>query len=98
MIDVIMWQLGGSKKSVYKEAAMDAITLALNCCLFDKKVIPNTQRALLMLGGHFSKFGEILIESWLLEKGGFLDGTNNTSSYHDDDDDEVDENLSVCCS
>ncbi|KAG6508385.1 hypothetical protein ZIOFF_033759 [Zingiber officinale] len=87
--------IGGSKKSVYKEEAMEAIALALNCCLFDKKVIPNTQRALLVLRGHFSTFGEILIESWLLEKGGFLDGTNNTSSYHDDDDDEVDENLSI---
>ncbi|XP_074555702.1 uncharacterized protein LOC141811582 [Curcuma longa] len=84
--------LGGSKKSVYKEEAMEAITLALNCCLFDKKVIPNTQRALLMLGGHFSTFGEILTESWLLEKGGFLDGNNNTSSYYDD---EVDEILSI---
>lgn len=46
-----------------------------------------------MLGGHFSKSGEILIDSWLLQQGGFIDGLFNTINYDDDKDDE---DLLVC--
>lgn len=48
---------------------MDAITKALNHSLLEQKAIPNTQRALLMLGGRFSPSGEALIDSWLLQRG-----------------------------
>ncbi|RRT46266.1 hypothetical protein B296_00050187 [Ensete ventricosum] len=78
--------LGTSKRSIYKKEAVDGITLSLNCCLSDKSAIPNTQRALLMLGGHFSTSGEILIDSWLLQQGGFINGLFNTINYHDDED------------
>ncbi|CAL9069188.1 putative E3 ubiquitin-protein ligase LIN [Musa acuminata AAA Group] len=80
--------LGTSKRSIYKKEAVDGITLSLNCCLSDKRAIPNSQRALLMLGGHFSKSGEILIDSWLLQQGGFIDGLFNTINYDDNKDDE----------
>nr|XP_019702422.2 putative E3 ubiquitin-protein ligase LIN-2 [Elaeis guineensis] len=60
--------------SIYREEALDGITLALNCCSFDQKVIPYSRRALLMLGGYFSSSGEILTEAWLLQQAGYSDG------------------------
>lgn len=59
--------------SIYREEALDGIMLALNCCSFDQRVIPNSRRALLMLGGYFSLSGEILTEAWLLQKTGYSD-------------------------
>ncbi|KAK1586954.1 hypothetical protein Q3G72_007973 [Acer saccharum] len=62
------------KFSIYREAAVDAITMALDESLTDKKVREQCCRALIILGGRFSFSGELMTESWILSQAGFDDG------------------------
>ncbi|XP_020083756.1 putative E3 ubiquitin-protein ligase LIN isoform X3 [Ananas comosus] len=78
------------KYSIYREEAINSITLSLNGCLSDKNVIPNSRKALLMLGGHFSSSGDILTEAWMLQQAGFIDGP---SAEYIDNDEEIDESV-----
>ncbi|KAI9196691.1 hypothetical protein LWI28_026132 [Acer negundo] len=62
------------KFSIYREAAVDAITMALDESLTDEKVREQCCRALIILGGRFSLTGELMTESWILSQAGFDDG------------------------
>ncbi|VAH51830.1 hypothetical protein VPH35_031313 [Triticum aestivum] len=57
--------------SVYREEAAKTLTESLRRCLIDENVVPNTRKALLMLGGHFSFSGDLLAEDRMLEQAGF---------------------------
>ncbi|XP_020269622.1 putative E3 ubiquitin-protein ligase LIN-1 isoform X2 [Asparagus officinalis] len=59
--------------SFYGEEGIDAIIVALERSLHNKKVREQCSRALLILGGHFSSVGEPLTESWLLRRAGMRD-------------------------
>ncbi|KAG0491711.1 hypothetical protein HPP92_005109 [Vanilla planifolia] len=74
--------------SAYMEAAVKCIITTLGCCLSDKGFIANCEKALLMLGGHFSSSGEILTEAWLLKQAGCGD---NSLSCNDEDDQAIPE-------
>lgn len=76
-------QVDPRRYSIYREEAIDSIRLALDLCLSDEKFVPNSRRGLLMLGGHFSSSGEILIESWLLKQAGFCDDSGLDSVFYD---------------
>ncbi|XP_072956580.1 uncharacterized protein [Typha angustifolia] len=78
-----------SKCSIYREEAISSICLALNFCLSDKNIVPNSRKALLMLGGHYSFSGNLLIEIWMLQQAGYFGGCAIAST---DDDDKSDEN------
>lgn len=56
--------------SIYREAALNAITVGLEKSLIDEKVRENCCRALLILGGRFSDSGELMTESWILKQAG----------------------------
>lgn len=75
--------------SLYREEAVDSIKMALDLCLSDTKFIPNSRRALLMLGGHFSFSGEILTETWLLKQAGISDDSGFDSICYDAEIDET---------
>ncbi|KAA8549603.1 hypothetical protein F0562_001379 [Nyssa sinensis] len=61
------------KYSIYREEAVDAISVALDGSLSDEKVRANCCRALLNLAGRFSFSGKIMAGDWLLKQAGFLD-------------------------
>uniref|UniRef100_A0A5B6ZW80 RING-type E3 ubiquitin transferase n=1 Tax=Davidia involucrata TaxID=16924 RepID=A0A5B6ZW80_DAVIN len=83
------------KYSIYREEAVDAISVALDGSLSDEKVRANCCRALLTLGGRFSFSGKIMVEDWILKQAGFLDGPESDLL----DNVLVDENIpSVCLS
>nr|BAJ97801.1 predicted protein [Hordeum vulgare subsp. vulgare] len=65
----------GSNGSGYREEAVRTLTESLRRCLIDENVVPNTRKALLMLGGHFSFSGDLLAEDRMLEQAGFADDT-----------------------
>ncbi|KAM7502740.1 hypothetical protein LguiB_001644 [Lonicera macranthoides] len=62
------------KYSIYREEAVDALTVALESCLLDEKVREKCCKALLILGEHFSFSGKIMTEDWFLKQSGFLQG------------------------
>ena len=82
-------QVEPTRYSVYREEAVDSIILALDLCLSDTKFIPDSRRALLMLGGHFSFSGEVLLETWLLKQAGFCDDSGIESISYDVEVDET---------
>ncbi|CAL1373173.1 unnamed protein product [Linum trigynum] len=61
------------KYSIYREEAVDAIAVALECSLIDDKVQESTCKALVMLAGRFSvTVGQSsLIENWGLKQAGY---------------------------
>ncbi|KAK9156620.1 hypothetical protein Scep_003194 [Stephania cephalantha] len=65
------------KYSIYREEAVDSITVALECSLNDEKIREQCCGALLILGGQFSFSGEVVIEGWLLRQAGFCDAGEN---------------------
>ncbi|XP_077246949.1 putative E3 ubiquitin-protein ligase LIN-2 isoform X2 [Tasmannia lanceolata] len=79
--------------SLYREEAVDAITVALDCSLTDEKVREQSCRALFILGGHFSSSGEVLIETWLLNQAGFSDGCDTNFLDNDDRVIQIDESM-----
>ncbi|KAJ1272402.1 hypothetical protein BS78_06G199400 [Paspalum vaginatum] len=64
----------------YREEAAKIITHSLRCCMSEDNVVPNTRRALLLLGGHFSFSGDLLAEDWMLKQAGFIDISQASSS------------------
>jgi hypothetical protein len=71
------------RASEYGEEAARALTESLRRCLTDEHVVPNTRKALLMLGGHFSFSGDLLAEDWMLKQAGFADDSPATSVASD---------------
>ncbi|KAA8528137.1 hypothetical protein F0562_035612 [Nyssa sinensis] len=67
------------KYSIYREEAVDAITVALDGSLSDEKVRVNCCRALLTLGGCFPFSGKLMTDDWILKQAGFLDGLESDS-------------------
>ncbi|KAJ0083723.1 hypothetical protein Patl1_29893 [Pistacia atlantica] len=59
------------KYSIYREAAVDAITAALDESVKDESVREKCCRALLILGGRLSLSGELVTEIWILKQAGF---------------------------
>nr|GMD21532.1 putative E3 ubiquitin-protein ligase LIN-2 isoform X1 [Ipomoea batatas] len=55
------------------DEAIDAITVALESSFLDERLIEMCCKALLILGGHFSSFGKIMTEDWILKQAGFID-------------------------
>ncbi|KAI3982332.1 hypothetical protein MKX01_037865 [Papaver californicum] len=78
------------KHSIYREEAVDSITVALKSSLTNEKIRNKCCKALLILGGKFSLSGELLTESWCLRQAGFYDQDSNTNSL-----DNVEDCLSV---
>lgn len=62
------------KYSVYREEAVDAITMALESSLHHESVREQCFRVLLISGGNFSSAGKIMTEDWVLKQAGFLHG------------------------
>ncbi|KZV56443.1 hypothetical protein F511_08341 [Dorcoceras hygrometricum] len=60
--------------SVYRQEAIDALTVALGQSLTNEKVQKTCVRALLVLGGCFSSSGKLMTEDWILKLAGFLNG------------------------
>lgn len=58
--------------SIYREEAAKIITHSLRSCLSEDNAVPNTRKALLMLGGIFSFSGDLLAEDWMLKQAGFV--------------------------
>ncbi|XP_066345740.1 putative E3 ubiquitin-protein ligase LIN-2 [Miscanthus floridulus] len=73
-----------NRNSTYREEATKTITHSLRCCLSeDNNVVPNTRRALLLLGGHFTFSGDLLTEDWMLKQAGFIDHSRDTAAGSD---------------
>ncbi|XP_044507006.1 putative E3 ubiquitin-protein ligase LIN isoform X2 [Mangifera indica] len=86
------------KYSIYREAAVDAITMALDGSLTDDSVQEKCFRALLILGGRLSLSGELVTESWILKQAGFNEYGSEVNSLHneeiylqDDEEDAIEE-------
>ncbi|GMP91981.1 hypothetical protein CsSME_00042416 [Camellia sinensis var. sinensis] len=79
------------KYSIYREEAVDAITVALDGSLYNEKIRAKCCRALLILGGRFSSSGKIMIEDWILKQTGFLVGSDPNSLENEEDGVLVDE-------
>ncbi|XXG39226.1 hypothetical protein AAC387_Pa01g0243 [Persea americana] len=73
------------KYSVYREEAVDAIIIALECSATNEKVREQSCRSLYILGGHFSYSGDTLTAAWLLKEAGFCDGSEANSFNNDDE-------------
>lgn len=81
--------------SIYREAAVDAITVALEESLTDEKIRENCCRALLILGRPFSVSTKLVSESWILKQAGFNNGCEVNSLNNEENDLLVDV-LLVC--
>ncbi|XP_019155636.1 PREDICTED: uncharacterized protein LOC109152413 [Ipomoea nil] len=55
------------------DGAIDAITVALESSFLDERLIEMCCKGLLILGRHFSAFGKIMTEDWILKQAGFID-------------------------
>lgn len=80
------------KYSVYREEAVDAITMALDSSLYNQSVREQCSRVLLILGGSFSSAGKIMTEDWILKQAGFLHGPVFDSPGVEESYELVDEN------
>ncbi|KAF5203839.1 Transducin/WD40 repeat-like superfamily protein [Thalictrum thalictroides] len=81
------------KYSIYREEAVDSITLAMECSITDEKVRAQCCRALLILGGHMSFSGELLIENWLLRYAGFDDGCHSNNLDNFEENSQIDKTI-----
>ncbi|KAM7528857.1 hypothetical protein LguiB_032267 [Lonicera macranthoides] len=66
-----------NKHSIYREEAVDALTVAMDISLSDEKVREKCCRAVLILGGRFSSSGKLMTEDWILKQAGFLQGPDH---------------------
>jgi len=57
------------KYSIYREEAVDAISLALDLNLNDENVQESCCKALLIFGGHFSFSQMVSPEDWIKQEG-----------------------------
>ncbi|XP_040991013.1 putative E3 ubiquitin-protein ligase LIN [Juglans microcarpa x Juglans regia] len=83
------------KYSIYREKAIDAITVALEDSLVDEKVQEKCCQALLILGGRFSFSGKLLTGSWTLKQAGFKDICGGNSLENEDENLLVDDTISL---
>lgn len=95
--DKFMMQVEPRKYSIYREAAVDAITVALEESLTDEKIQEKCCRALLILGGRFSFSREVANESWILKPAGFNDRCEGNSLDNDENDLPVDDSTPLVC-
>lgn len=63
-------QVEPRKYSIYREEAVDAISLALDLSLNDENVQERCCKALLVFGGHFSFPQTLSPEHWILKQEG----------------------------
>ncbi|XP_044483410.1 putative E3 ubiquitin-protein ligase LIN-1 isoform X2 [Mangifera indica] len=77
------------KYSIYREAAVDAISLALDESLTSENVREKCCRALLILGGRLSCSGELVTESWILKQAGFNEYCCEVNSLNNEENDLV---------
>ncbi|KAJ8770857.1 hypothetical protein K2173_021772 [Erythroxylum novogranatense] len=68
------------KYSLYREEAVNAIAVALETSLTDKKVKDMCCRSLLVLGGRVSDSGKLSTERWILKQAGISQDDDNLSS------------------
>ncbi|WOL03373.1 hypothetical protein Cni_G12093 [Canna indica] len=64
--------------SLYREEAIDALIVALERNLHNRKIQEKCSRALLLLGGRFSSSGEATSEAWLLRRAGVHDSLSDS--------------------
>ncbi len=88
-------QVEPQKHRIYREEAIDAITVALEDSLVDEKVREKCCRALHILGGNFSFSGKLLTESWILQQTGFEDKFEVNSLENEDGNFSVDDTVSL---
>ncbi|KAL5707675.1 hypothetical protein ACHQM5_018547 [Ranunculus cassubicifolius] len=81
------------KYSIYREEAVDSLTVALESSITDEKVRAQCCKALLILGGHMSFSGELLIDNWLLKHAGFYDGRDTDGLDNDDENSHADKGV-----
>lgn len=79
----VMLQGDPLKHSVYRDEAVEAIIVALDCHTCNEKVQEQSARALLLLGGRFSYTGEPTAEKQLLKQAGFDDNTGDSCNGKD---------------
>lgn len=84
-----MLQVEPRKYSIYREAAVDAISLALDESLTSENVREKCCRALLILGGRLSCSGELVTESWILKQAGFNEYCCEVNSLNNEENDLV---------
>jgi hypothetical protein len=98
LAETTMWlQVEPQKYSIYREEAIDAITMALEDSLVDEKVREKCCRALLILGRRFSFSGKSLTESWILKQAGFKDIYEVNLLENEDDNSLADDTVWVSC-
>ncbi|KAJ7957435.1 RING-type E3 ubiquitin transferase [Quillaja saponaria] len=68
-----------NKYSIYREEAVDAITVALDASLTDENIRKNCCRALLILEGHFSSSSKLLTGTSILKQAVFCDSVEMKS-------------------
>lgn len=94
--ETLIWlQVEPKKYSIYREEAIDAITVALEDSLVDEKVQEKCCQALLILGGRFSFSGKLLTGSWTLKQAGFKDICGGNSLENEDENLLVDDTISL---
>lgn len=95
LAETLIWlQIEPKKYSIYREEAIDAITVALEDSLVDEKVQEKCCQALLFLGGCFSFSGKLLTRSWILKQAGFKDSCGGSSLENQDENLLVDDTIS----
>lgn len=93
-----MLQVEPRKYSIYREAAVDAITAALDESVKDESVQEKCCRALLILGGRLSLSGELVTESWILKQAGFNEyGCEVNSLNNEENDLLVHDSIDLVC-
>lgn len=95
LAETIMWlQVEPHKCSIYREEAIDAMSLALEDSLVDEKVREKCCQALLIMGERFSFSGKLSTESWILKQAGFKDIRGVHSVDNEDENLLVDDAIS----
>ncbi|KAK6164245.1 hypothetical protein DH2020_001109 [Rehmannia glutinosa] len=81
--------------NVYRQEAVDALTIALERSLSDEEVEKKCSRALLILGGFISSSGKLMTEDWILKLAGFLKGPDWDTAENEANDITVDTTLTT---
>lgn len=78
--DVFALQLEPQKYSIYREQAVNSISVALDASLNNEKVREKCCRALFVLAGHFSSTGKILTKRGILKEVGYQTGISEAKN------------------
>ncbi|KAL9169035.1 hypothetical protein ABFS82_04G053000 [Erythranthe guttata] len=76
--------------NVYRQEAVDSITIAIERSLSDGNIRKECSRSLLILGGFFSSSGKLMTEDWILKLAGFLNGPDSDIAEDEGNDITVD--------